>query len=557
MEQYLRSLLAISLNNKGFMMKKIILLILLQFTALMAITYNVTDGGQIILATETGTVQETPTAQDGVVPQLGTGTTYYIDAVNGNDSYDGMSKDTAWQTTAKVSNMKFNPGENVLFKRGQIFYGTLEISSQGTIDNPILYGSYGEGNKPTLSDLKTKTFSWTDVGNNIWKTSDLSLDIKRLRRNGQEILVAPTQSELGQAVPTLYEWYYSSGLLYLYSTTNPNNDSFTFSQNKHIISSLSKSYITLYDLQVYGGNEYAIYGTYANNVSLLSIDVGYMAYNAIRITNAENLLIDSCTIDAHWTLDYSGAGYTDETWKGTREGLWLTNNVHAPTVRNNIIKDWHHSGINLVASLNSGEAIDNLKFYNNYITSPNIPYGGRLNLSGNIKNSEFYDNTFKDMRGGRLQIGGGTEGHNKFYNNLFENMSDSPLKGTGIEGGAVRIGDWLGENQYQTFTNNVFIKCGSLCIDIGGGDNSTVLKVHDIIFSYNKFDEAGISGYQLIRIKPYTENNHFSIDNNIFEDSGELTYDLQKTPDLIDINNVRSNNIGSIIDYDKTTIGHQ
>jgi len=45
--------------------------------------------------------------------------TYYVDATNGNDGYDGLSEVTPWKTIAKVNASKFNPGDQILFKRGE------------------------------------------------------------------------------------------------------------------------------------------------------------------------------------------------------------------------------------------------------------------------------------------------------------------------------------------------------------------------------------------------------------------------------------------------------
>ena len=47
---------------------------------------------------------------------------YYISST-GNDSSDGLSSSTPWRTISKVNAefSKLNPGDRILFKRGDVF----------------------------------------------------------------------------------------------------------------------------------------------------------------------------------------------------------------------------------------------------------------------------------------------------------------------------------------------------------------------------------------------------------------------------------------------------
>lgn len=80
------------------------------------------------------------------------GTIYYVDTTNGNDSLSGTSEANAWQTVDKVTSSSFNPGDTILFKRGEVWRGDLTISSNGTANNPITFGAYGEGEQPRIHD---------------------------------------------------------------------------------------------------------------------------------------------------------------------------------------------------------------------------------------------------------------------------------------------------------------------------------------------------------------------------------------------------------------------
>jgi len=77
--------------------------------------------------------------------------TYCIDATDGNDSNDGLSTSSAWKTIAKVNSSSFQPGDYILFKKGEIWREQLNIPSSGIEGNPITFGAYGVGDKPAIS----------------------------------------------------------------------------------------------------------------------------------------------------------------------------------------------------------------------------------------------------------------------------------------------------------------------------------------------------------------------------------------------------------------------
>lgn len=93
---------------------------------------------------------------------------YYV-ANNGNDNNDGLSPATPWQTISKV-NACHQGGDKILFKRGDTFYGTIESKSGIDLSHPTVYSSYGEGNKPVVSQYKTvKKGAWEQVSDNVYR----------------------------------------------------------------------------------------------------------------------------------------------------------------------------------------------------------------------------------------------------------------------------------------------------------------------------------------------------------------------------------------------------
>jgi hypothetical protein len=71
---------------------------------------------------------------------------YYV-SPTGNNSNNGTSTSTPWQTIARVNQVDLNAGDRVFFQGSQSFSGTISITSEdgGTSSSPVVIGSYGTG----------------------------------------------------------------------------------------------------------------------------------------------------------------------------------------------------------------------------------------------------------------------------------------------------------------------------------------------------------------------------------------------------------------------------
>ena len=97
-------------------------------------------------------------------------TKYYV-SITGNDSNSGLTEVIPWKTINKVNSFGgFNPGDSILFKRGDIFYGTLRVIQSGSTGNPITFGAYGFGDKPVITGFKSVS-GFTNTGGNIWQSN--------------------------------------------------------------------------------------------------------------------------------------------------------------------------------------------------------------------------------------------------------------------------------------------------------------------------------------------------------------------------------------------------
>lgn len=85
---------------------------------------------------------------------------YYV-SNTGNDNNDGLTESTPWKSLAKASEAAersnqggfLQPGDKLLFKRGDTFIGQLVLWCSGTETNPIEIGCYGTGENPILTGV--------------------------------------------------------------------------------------------------------------------------------------------------------------------------------------------------------------------------------------------------------------------------------------------------------------------------------------------------------------------------------------------------------------------
>ncbi|MBS1583845.1 MAG: right-handed parallel beta-helix repeat-containing protein [Bacteroidetes bacterium] len=118
-------------------------------------------------------------------------TTYYV-SPTGSDSNNGTSQSTPWRTLDKLTQVQYTvvAGDQILFQRGGVYRGTLNIAGYGTAAAPIVIGAYGAGAAPVISG-GTQVTGWTQHSGNIYKASlGTGVDVKYLFSNGQAMTLA-------------------------------------------------------------------------------------------------------------------------------------------------------------------------------------------------------------------------------------------------------------------------------------------------------------------------------------------------------------------------------
>lgn len=98
--------------------------------------------------------------------------TYYV-RNGGSDAASGTSDANAWATIARVNtamNDTIVAGDQVLFKRGDKFFGKLDsMKALGSGPNRV-WGAYGTGEKPIISNYKTAIpGAWVEHTTGVWR----------------------------------------------------------------------------------------------------------------------------------------------------------------------------------------------------------------------------------------------------------------------------------------------------------------------------------------------------------------------------------------------------
>lgn len=97
---------------------------------------------------------------------------FYFSSSTGNDSYtatQAQNPATPWKTIDKLNSSMslINPGDSVLFKRGDEFTGQITLTRSGTSSARLVFSAYGTGDIPVIKGTLPIT-GWKRYSGNIW-----------------------------------------------------------------------------------------------------------------------------------------------------------------------------------------------------------------------------------------------------------------------------------------------------------------------------------------------------------------------------------------------------
>jgi len=291
--------------------------------------------------------------------------TYYVDATNGSDSNSGTSPEIAWKTINKVNNSSFNPGDSILFKRGEEWREQLTVPSSGSPGNPITFGAYGYGDDPIISGADLVT-TWGDEGGNVWSailvTEPKILFIDGTNDNKQAALAD---------VDTANDWYWESNVLYIYSTSDPN----TAYTNPGIEASV-RPYLRGNGLIHIDTKQYVI---------IDGIDTDKSSSHSVKIAApSDNIIIKNST---HAYSYDGGLCATGSRNGGSSNITFNSNTVHHSNCAGSIA---YHEGISV--EYVNGFEISGCEVYSCYEEGIDAKYGSKNGIiQGNLSYSNYHE----------------------------------------------------------------------------------------------------------------------------------------------------------------------
>jgi hypothetical protein len=148
-------------------------------------------------------------------------TTYYVSSSSGSDGNNGTSTSTAWQTIAHVNAQTFQPGDSILFKRGDVWNESLVPPSSGSSGNPIVFDAYGTGPAPNLTGYyAVPTSAWVLVSGNAWK-APLPATYSTINFCLFGSIWGQKVSAVSSNLTAKWDFYFANGYVYVYSVGSP------------------------------------------------------------------------------------------------------------------------------------------------------------------------------------------------------------------------------------------------------------------------------------------------------------------------------------------------
>jgi len=288
--------------------------------------------------------------------------TYYVDASNGSDNNNGLAQAAAWRTIAKFNATIFQPGDQILFKRGSQWREQLVVPSSGTEANPITIADYGEGAKPILigsEEVVGLITDWKNEGNNVWS--------KELNQECKTIVFNSTSDGITKLNPySQYDWYWNNNSLYVYATSNPAGfySSIEASKRDNCINANGKNYLNFSNFELRTGNK-TLFMVSGNFCAISNVDCLRNAVSGIYVLGMYNS-IHGCNV-SYTCINSSQA---------------ITVQGNNNKVFNNIVHNNFNEGIDVYMGSSECEVYNNT-VYENSATGIYIDASTKVKVFGN------------------------------------------------------------------------------------------------------------------------------------------------------------------------------
>jgi parallel beta-helix repeat protein len=423
--------------------------------------------------------------------------TYYI-SNDGNDSNSGTDASSPWQTLNKLNSVSLSAGDNILFRRGDTFYGKIILNIQSASSStPITYGAYGSGNKPIITGFTSVT-SWTNKGGNIWESTNAVSTLTTMAQvviNGQSVPMGkfPNEDVTYPYLPNFYKFQ-------------------SFTGTGSGASSITSSSLT--DGNNWSGADLVI------RVNQWTFDKTKITSQSGTTLNFNGVASTGETLAANWgffiqndirTLDQQNEWYYNPSTK--KIDIYSTTqptNVQVSTVDTLL---YNYSNIPQVTSI----SVDNIQF-----TGAN---GNAIWISGNLTFSVTNCDISYSGLEGIILYGGGIQNGTISNNNIHDNASSGIYE--------------TGDVSNLTITNNTINTSGIVSIyktnDYGNG--GMTIEAPNSLIQYNTIDSSAYCGIVFASSNFQVRNNFINHSSLVRGDAaGIYTGFANETGKIIDGN---------------------
>ncbi len=472
------------------------------------------------------------------------GTNYYIDATDGDDSNDGLTPATAWQTLSSLTSITFDPqpGDTIFLQRGETWrVDPLQVLFSGLPDAPITFTNYGAATDslPLITSIATLpgsdlAGSWTEVSPGIW-SMDLDLNPSRVLLNQQEVLVANSLAEVGttDAVGALSKWFWADdSTFYLQETMNPAlayGTGIEGSQSPISVFGFFSSHLVFDGLDIEGGSLYSVALFSVDSSEVKNCKIGRNAAAGVGILGnifggpddpSTRVMITDNLIDSGFEITH-GPGAA----RGCRSGLQIILSGEFCTISGNVFRNWAETGFDLQgASPLFGGANNNL-FENNHISAPGTSFSRGFSLSGaegRCSGNRLFRNTIDSVSAGSFINGNNNVIEHNIFSNVRQAVALEAPSAYGVIAAVLTEGFVSHDNN---FDHNLVLntdEAGLFVLGLGATDQATDHNFRNNIFynnAQNPFGGFYPAGLSLLIDEE--ESGPQTYQNNIlFSDSG-------------------------------------
>ena len=453
-------------------------------------------------------------------------TEYYVNAVNGSDGNNGLSRTTAWQTLSKISNTNFTTATKIFLNRGDSWSEPLILNNSNmSID------AYGNGALPKINGARIIA-PWGNVGLGVY-SAVVSLDtgqgLGNLSENNTLLNFVPWDNDVTTTLATAstgsYSYNYALSTLYIKPATEPNLNSY------------------LASVELYG-----IYAKDISNISISNLYISRVSLNGIEFHNCVSCNVDNVTVSqvGGAVIGPNIIARPDYLYAGN--GIDYSNSCSNSTVKNVTVSEIFDSCLAVELYLNNNH-VSNIQLTNAVLSQcgfagieVSVLSNQGINTNSTIDNinmsSVTVDNAGKGWSGRRY----GTDGHGvriiadsgagSMNNIRMSNVQVSESAGDGVKlAGEINTitiervrssrNDGVGINVAAPSATTLRLDLSASIIDKNTGYG----------ISYNAPEAAGFKLYHntfynngIINLAVFNQTGVADIRNNVFNSSAAMTH---------------------------------